>query len=334
MDVPDRSAGANDGSMLSAVLWQRSTAISSIILWTYLVLVTVAELLTSLGPPQAGLVLHTVILIGLIANTVFGFDEAGRRLALALTLAPLIRILSLGMPLRAVPQVAWYPLVSVPLLIATWIIIRQTGVSRQSLGLRRGSLVQQILLIGSGFGLGASEYAILRPESIVPSLTLQALALPMLSLLIFTGFTEEIIFRGLLQSLAIPVLGRWALTYVALLFGVLHIGYLSFWDVVFVFTVGFIFAYLMHWGGSLLGLTLAHGLTNIMLFLVLPYLYEHPDHLATRLIPWIVGLGSALSLVAAYRIWQDAHLDYGTELSIDDHLAEDATTARIEDTAP
>ena len=38
-----------------------------------------------------------------------------------------------------------------------------------------------------------------------------------LSFLIFTGFTEELVFRGLLQSLSLPIMGRFAFVYVSLL---------------------------------------------------------------------------------------------------------------------
>ena len=47
-----------------------------------------------------------------------GRAEGERKLALALTLAPLIRILSLALPLARFPQAAWYPLVALPLLLA------------------------------------------------------------------------------------------------------------------------------------------------------------------------------------------------------------------------
>lgn len=298
---------SNDHSVSETVPHTRPAATSTWILWGYLLLITLAELLTSLGQPQAGLLLHLLILIGLITNTVVGLPDTARPFALALTLGPLIRILSLGLPLRSVPQIAWYPLVSVPLLLATWIIVRQTGVSRHALGLRRSNLLLELLLIGGGLGLGALEYMILQPSVILPALTWQTLLVPALSLLIFTGFSEELIFRGLIQTLASRVLGRWALLYVSALFGVLHIGYLSVIDVAFVFAVGLLFAYIRRWSGSILGLTFAHGLTNIMLFLVIPYLAANPAHPLARIMPWAIWGGSALSLLAIGRLWWCAH---------------------------
>jgi len=271
------------------------------LLWGCLLLVTVAEVLTSVVSAQLGLLAHAILLVGLTLYGAVGKLDENRKLALALTLAPLIRLLSLSLPLTRFPQIAWYPIVAVPLLLATWIVIRLLGVSRQELGLRAGNVPLQLMLIGGGLGLGAIEYSILRPAPLVADLTPGSLWLPALSLVIFTGFSEELIFRGLLQPVATPALGRWALIYVALLFAVLHIGYLSVFDVVFVFAVGLLFAYIVRWGGSILGVALAHGLTNITLFLILPYLARHPGA-AADIMPWLIIGGSAVALVAVYML--------------------------------
>jgi len=42
--------------------------------------------------------------------------------------------------------------------------------------------------------------------------------------------------------------------------------------VLFVFAVAMFFAWAVKRTGSLLGVTLAHGITNIMLFVVIPFL--------------------------------------------------------------
>lgn len=272
------------------------------LLWGALVLITVAELLTSAVNPQLGLLAHALLLIGLTVYGATGQLDEPRKLALALTLAPLIRLLSLSLPLTRFPQITWYPIVAVPLFLAAWIVIRLLGISRQSLGLRAGNLPLQLMLIGGGFGLGAIEFFILKPAPLVNSLEPSALVLPALSLIICTGFSEELIFRGLLQQAAAPALGRWALMYVALLFAVLHIGYLSFSDVVFVFIVGLLFGYIVRWGGSILGVSLAHGLTNITLFLILPYLARNPGSLASAM-PWVVAGGSVLAILAIYALF-------------------------------
>jgi uncharacterized protein len=173
-------------------------------------------------------------------------------------------------------------------------ICRQTEISRQDLGLRRGSLSLNLLLMGGGLLLGAVEYIILRPQPLDTIVSWQGALLAVLSLTLFTGFVEELIFRGLLQSLAQQALGQWALVYVSLLFGVLHIGYLSVIDVLFVTAVGLLFAQIARWCGSITGLTLAHGLTNVTMFLIMPAVAGSLAAVA----PWMI-IGGAISLALA-----------------------------------
>ncbi|NTV99670.1 MAG: CPBP family intramembrane metalloprotease [Oscillochloris sp.] len=263
-------------------------------LWGYLLLVALAELTTSVASAQIGQLMHMLLLAGLALHAGLAPSGPMRHFLLALMLAPLIRILSLSLPLTRFPQLAWYPIVAVPLLLAAWVIIRQLGLSRRDLGLRLGNLPLQLALGSLGLILGACEYYILTPRPQFAEPSWQAFALATLNLLIATGFSEELIFRGILQSVGRRALGRWALLYVSLLFGVLHIGYLSVLDVVFVTCVGLTFAYLAHGTGSILGVTIAHGITNSMLFLVMPHL---PEDASLRILPWAPWVLASAAIV-------------------------------------
>jgi membrane protease YdiL (CAAX protease family) len=258
------------------------------IFWAFLATVTLAEALTALIDPRFGLALHALLLVGLLGLSAVSPSDNARKLTLALTLAPLIRLLSLALPLTRLPQMSWYAAVAIPLFLATWIITRENKVSRKALGLVPGPVAIELMLMMFGIGLGTIEYLILQPAAVTSTMTAQTFLISALSLFIFTGFLEELIFRGLLQSLSIPVLGRWALIYVSLLFGVLHIGHLSLIDVVFVSLVGLLFAYFVRWGKSILGVTLAHGLTNTTLFLIAPTLEQHSPGITLQLAPSIV----------------------------------------------
>ncbi len=97
----------------------------------------------------------------------------------------------------------------------------------------------------------------------------------LLILVIFTGLVEEVIFRGLMQNATERVFGGAGVVYVAAIFAVLHLGYRSLADLVFVFLVALYFGYYVRRTRSILGVTLAHGLTNISLFLIFPFLIGH-----------------------------------------------------------
>ena len=73
----------------------------------YLVAITVAEVVTSYDS-ILGLIFHTFILIALIVHAALVTDSPNYKLLLALSLAPLTRILSLSMPLAQVPPIYWY----------------------------------------------------------------------------------------------------------------------------------------------------------------------------------------------------------------------------------
>ncbi len=237
----------------------------------YLLLLAVAELLITFTPPITGMIMHALLLVSLLTHAAYSADPPSRALLLTLCLAPLIRLLSMGLPLVNLPQMSWYFLVSVPLFISCGMLIRLLRYSRADLGLRWGNLGLQGLIVLLGLALGALEYAILRPQPLIAALSWQQLVIPALILLVCTGFCEELIFRGVMQRAAYAALGRWAIIYVAAIFAVLHIGYRSFADLLLVFVVGVVFGLIVQRTGSLLGVTLAHGLTNIMLFLVMPF---------------------------------------------------------------
>jgi hypothetical protein len=84
-----------------------------------------------------------------------------------------------------------------------------------------------------------------------------------------------------IQRTATGALGKAGVLYVALVFALLHLGYKSLADLLFVFGVGLIFGYVVLKTRSILGVTLSHSLTNVTLFLLAPLV----------IVPWWNGLG-------------------------------------------
>ncbi len=89
---------------------------------------------------------------------------------------------------------------------------------------------------------------------------------------IATGAPEELIFRGVLQTATRPILGRLNWIYVSLVFAVLHIGYQSALDLAFVFGVGLLYGWVFERSRSIVGVSIGHGLANVILFFVAPNL--------------------------------------------------------------
>ena len=131
---------------------RRLSAEAQNMFWLYLLLVAAAELITSLLNTAVGMGAHLVVMLALLVHSTIGHSDQKRKLAPELTLAPMIRVLSLSTPLINFPQIDWYLIVSIPLLAATWVIIEQSGVKPGALGFSVGDLGLQIMLAGSGLG--------------------------------------------------------------------------------------------------------------------------------------------------------------------------------------
>ncbi len=239
----------------------------------YLLGLTLAEFLTAMSSPQVGLVLHGLLLVALFIQAGFSRRKYQYRFYLVLALAPLVRLMSLSMPLLQFEFTNWYMIIGLPLLLAGLIAMRLSGYAPQQVGLGLGrQWWLQALVALTGLGWGYLEYWILEPEPLIDTLSWGQIWYPALILLVFTGFLEEFIFRGLMQRAALQGLEKWGMAFTAGVFAVLHIGYLSILDVVFVFGVGLFFSLIVHRTHSIWGVSLAHGLTNIALFLIVPFI--------------------------------------------------------------
>ena len=236
----------------------------------YFLVITVTELITAIGEPMWGIFGHILILITVVLHSALTSRQSQQQLLLSLALVPLVRIISLSMPLVSIPQAWWYPIIYTPLLLAALMVVRVLGLRAEEVGFVSRFLPVQLIVALSGFILGVAEYFILKPEAMIVELTWRGIWLPALIYLVTTGFVEEFIFRGVLQRTALEAFGWRGIVYVSLLFAVLHMGFLSWIDLVFVFVVALFFGWIVKKTGSLLGVTLAHGITNTILFVVAP----------------------------------------------------------------
>ncbi len=241
----------------------------------YLLVIVAAEVVTMFFHPLWGVIGHAAIMATAIARSARAGDIFQQRLILSLALVPLIRVidLSLSLTLVPIPTIGRFPIIYTPLLVASVVVVRTLGYKWSEVGLNFKSLPAQLGIASSGLLFGWVEYLILEPEAMITQLTWSEFVPLALVLLIFTGFTEELAFRGVMQRSAGDVFGWRGIVYVSVLFAILHIGFHSVLDVLFVFGVAMFFGWAVKKTGSLLGVTLAHGLTNIMLFLVLPFFF-------------------------------------------------------------
>jgi len=234
----------------------------------YLLAILIAELVAVFIQPMWGVGLHLVGLTTVIVRSAAFSERLYRKLFLSLALVPIIRIASLSMPLTDIPQIWWFVIISIPLFAATITVMRILGYSVVEVGISFRMLPVQLAVALIGLLFGLVEYSILLPDAMITELTWQELWLPASILLVCTGFLEEFIFRGVIQRSATEVFGYWGILYVSLIFTFLHVGFLSWLDVIFVFLSSLFFGWVVKKTGSILGVAISHGITNIVLYLI------------------------------------------------------------------
>lgn len=236
----------------------------------YLAAITEAEWVTTYSNPHTGAIIHAIIFAALVTHSRLESKTPEGKLLLSLSLAPLMRIIDVMIPMASFYQLYRYVVVSILVLIATVVVMRvlKFGVEEVSFTLRHIPL--QVAVAASGIPLGAMAYLVLNPQSLIIGLTWGDIILPGIIFVLCTGFVQELIFRGVMQHTSLEVLGRWGILYVSLLFAILSMGRFSGPSMLFMFGVALFFSWVVKRTGSLLGVILAHGIMNMVLCLIAP----------------------------------------------------------------
>jgi uncharacterized protein len=236
----------------------------------YVLLFGLAEYITFFLNNLAGLVFYFAILLSLIVIGTLIKNENHQNIWLALGLVPLIRVVSLVMPVPEISQIYWYILISIPTIIGIIFLMRTLKYSLDDVGLNLVDPTVQVFVVSIGFFLGAIAYFVMKPEPMVALFNLQSTLFPALVLLLATGFVEEIAFRGVIQRSA-GVLGSWDWIYVSIIYAILQIGHGSFIFCLFAFLVSLFFGWIVKTTGSVIGVSISHGILNIGFYLVFAF---------------------------------------------------------------
>jgi membrane protease YdiL (CAAX protease family) len=241
----------------------------------YLLAIGLAETLTVWVNPRLGFVLYSLILLVLLFQAAFSRQRTMGRLCLALVLIPLMRIVSTPLSLGAFHPIGRYLVVMVPLFGAAALVIYYLALRPGQIGLGLGKgpfgLLGYLPVILTGLPLGLAEYYILKPAPLVNPPTSAQVGIAVLVLSLCTGFFEELLFRGILLHVSRDLLGDWAsVLYASLLFGMLQLGYRSGPHVLLVLAANLFFGWVVLKTRTIYSVSLAHGLTNTVVFLLAP----------------------------------------------------------------
>ncbi|MDQ1252636.1 MAG: protease family protein [Euryarchaeota archaeon] len=244
--------------------------------WLYIAIpilcIVIAELLIFSGRLETAVWIHIGVLIALSLSSIFIKDTRIHKIYMPLMLLPILRLVNLSMPIFFKTTLYTFIFVYSPLVASLAVIIIHQRTSLEEIGItKKHFLTYMILSVPLGFLLGLGEYLIIRPGYLIPDLTLGKLLMLTIIMVFFVGLVEELIFRSILQVRFEQILGvQKALIITSLLFGLMHSGYGTFYEMLYTGFVGLVIGVIFHKTRSLPFVAILHGMVNVFLFGVLP----------------------------------------------------------------
>lgn len=237
------------------------------------VCIALAELLIFAGKIKFAIWLHIGVLIAFSLSNIIVKDLKVYRTYQALMLLPILRLVNLSMPVFFDTTLYTFVFVYGPLLVPLAIIIINQRSSFEHIGITaKNLLLYTVLSIPLGFLLGLGEYLTIHTGYLIPDLSIGNLLKLTFIMIFFVGLVEEVIFRSLLQTRLEDALNvKEAVLIAGLLFGLMHSGYGTFYEVLYTGFVGLFIGFAFYKTRSLPFVAILHGFVNVFLFGILPH---------------------------------------------------------------
>ncbi len=232
------------------------------------ILVLLAEMLIFIGNPSAAMPVHALNLVILVLSSIY----IDNKIFPALMLLPLFRLLNVAMPVFFNLTLYSYAMVYAPMFIPMYFIVKEGFVGKEQAGLTFEKFWFYFpLALSIGFALGWGEYNVIHPQILTPGSNIKDVLILIVTMIFFVGLVEEFIFRSSLQTMMETRLGpKTGLIIASVIFGFMHSGYHLPLELLYVSFAGLVFGLLFWLTKSLPIISLAHGVTNISLFLITP----------------------------------------------------------------
>jgi uncharacterized protein len=208
--------------------------------------------------------------------SVFRLDQRIINCGKSLALIPLYVLFTSSLPWFFINQQYLLPAVySCILGLCLWHVYQRKLSLKELFGFSKEKLLKYIMIgLVIGIPLGIGEYFILHPAPAFPSFEVKYLFRDMAYMILFVGIGEELLFRGLIQrDLTNAFNWKWGLFGSSAIFAAMHLTWRSIPEIGFVFIAGLILGALYLKTRSLVAPIIAHGINNVVLVAILPYIF-------------------------------------------------------------
>ncbi len=226
----------------------------------YSLMLVLSELSSTFVGVLPGALLDAGLVPVMLAHFVLRPDTPHRRMLPALALVALLRTLSVAAVVPRLPEYTWYALIGVPVLIGAFLTIGLADEPAERLGLTVWRPWLDGFLAILGLPVGFLGYVLLRPQALVTTESLVPVLAALAILAVFGGFLEELVYRGVLQTVAIDAFGsqRAGILFSATLSGAMYWGSGSIPFMVGMWLLGMGYGFALARGASLWGIAASH----------------------------------------------------------------------------
>lgn len=235
--------------------------------------IALAEILIFSGKVGIAVWMHIGSLIALSLSNILIKDPDVQKIHQALMLLPVLRLINLSMPVFFETTLYTFIFIYGSLAIPVAVVIIHQRYSLEQIGISMKNIeAYMVLSIPLSLVLGLGEYLIIKAGYLIPDLTFENLLKLTFIMVFFVGLVEELIFRAILQTRLEKALSIGeSLLITSLLFGLMHSGYGTFYEILYTGFIGLFMGLAFYKTKSLPFITVLHGFINVSLFGILPY---------------------------------------------------------------
>lgn len=245
----------------------------------YIIAFAAIELQTVWLEPKLGTLYYGFILVILLHHYLFASADPDRYKLLLLSAIPLLRLISMAMPVGLVEPLYRYPMVGIPVFLSVAMILRETNLPWRKLGLQLPPIQkteqawENILIALSGIPLGIMGYYFADPIPLVTTLDWAEIFASLLVVILYVALLEEIVFRGMLLHALVHSFGLVGVIFSSIIYTLLFSSYYSVEGIMLMGVASLLYGWHAYESGSILAATISHTLMVAGMIIIWPIVF-------------------------------------------------------------
>ena len=245
----------------------------------YVFAIAAIELQTVWLQPKTGTLYHGMLVLIILHHYLLAREDPDRRKLLLLAAIPLLRMISMAMPVGLIPPLYRYPMVGIPLLASVGIILRETKIPWSQIGLqwpriRKSEQVwENILIAMTGIPLGLMGYYFADPIPLVTDFGWGEVTASIMVVILYVAILEEMVFRGMLLTTLQNTFGQIGILIASILYTLMFASYHSIEGIILMGFSSLLYSWHVLESRSILAATVSHTLMIVGMLIIWPIVF-------------------------------------------------------------